>query len=361
MSNKYKPISSFNNNTSRDTILLKHIKPMLSNLLHTSHNTEADIENTLEELRYFIFKNSIMGSSQKYRQKIWKVLLEVYYVSANCYKDLLQNGVSEYHRDIIHDSTMALFNDGADSYKAMLKQMQRVLNSFVWLHADKATLTSTATVFISKLLLRHQPTHWKFTYVKTMSFLVVPFIMILPELDVFFTFTTFIRHCCPLYAQHNLLGAHCGVKLLDVCLKIVDPELSGYLRGKGLTADIFAFKEISTLSVSLQPFSEVLHLWDVMIAFGVHLNILFILAQLVKRRTKILSSTSPIHLIKSPPPLNALSTISLAFQLIDILPNKTYLQLVRHPYDETVAHELGVNVPESEQDEFIGDDTESEG
>lgn len=70
---------------------------------------------------------------------------------------------------------------------------------------------------------------------------------------------------------------------------------------------------------------------------------------------------SPIHLIRSPPPLNALSTISLAFQLIDIFPNKTYLQLVRHPYDETVAHELGVDVPESEQDEFTGDDTETEG
>jgi hypothetical protein len=70
---------------------------------------------------------------------------------------------------------------------------------------------------------------------------------------------------------------------------------------------------------------------------------------------------SPIHLIRSPPPLDALSTISLAFQLIDILPNKTYLQLVRHPYDETVAYELGVDVSESEQDAFTGDDTESEG
>lgn len=56
-------------------------------------------------------------------------------MSANCYKDLLQNGISEYHKEIIHDSTMALLDNGADSYKAMLKQMQRVLNSFVWLHA----------------------------------------------------------------------------------------------------------------------------------------------------------------------------------------------------------------------------------
>jgi hypothetical protein len=31
-------------------------------------------------------------------------------------------------------------------------------------------------------------------------------------------------------------------QLLDVCLKMVDPELSGYLRGKGLQGDIFAFK-----------------------------------------------------------------------------------------------------------------------
>jgi hypothetical protein len=66
-------------------------------------------------------------------------------------------------------------------------------------------------------------------------------------------------------------------------------------------------------------------------------------------------------LIRSPPPLDALSTITLAFQLIDILPNKTHFQLVRHPYDETIAHEMGVDVPESEQDEFTGDDTESEG
>ncbi|KAI9285875.1 rab-GTPase-TBC domain-containing protein [Umbelopsis sp. AD052] len=339
MSKKYSHIPSFNNNNSRDNILLEVKKPTLSNLVHASHNTEAEIKKTLRELRFFIFKNSILGSSQKYRQKVWKLLLEVYYVSANCYKDLLENGVSEYHKDIVHDSTITLFDDGKDSYKATLKQMQRVLNSFVWLHAA----------------------HWKFTYVTTMSFLAVPFITILPELDAFFTFTTFIRHCCPLYAQPNLLGAHCGVKLLDVCLKIVDPELSGYLRGKGLTADIFAFKEISTLSALVQPLSEALHLWDVMIAFGVHLNILFNLAQLVKRRTKILSSTSPIHLIRSPPPLDALSTINLAFQLIDILPSKTYLQLVRHPYDETIAHELGVDVPESEQDEFIGDDTESDG
>lgn len=49
--------------------------------------------------------------------------------------------------------------------------------------------------------------------------------------------------------------------------------------------------EISTFSASTPPLAEVLHLWDVMFAFGFHLNILFVLAQLVRRRTKILSST----------------------------------------------------------------------
>jgi hypothetical protein len=65
-------------------------------------------------------------------------------------------------------------------------------------------------------------------------------------------------------------------------------------------------------------------------------------------------------LIRSPPPLDALSIIGLAIQLIDILPNKVYLQLVRHPYDETIAHELGVDVPESEEDELTGADTDSD-
>jgi hypothetical protein len=64
MSKKYKHISSFNNYSSRDNTLLEFKKPVLSNLIHASHNTEAEIKKTLEELRFFIFKNSIIGSSQ---------------------------------------------------------------------------------------------------------------------------------------------------------------------------------------------------------------------------------------------------------------------------------------------------------
>lgn len=49
--------------------------------------------------------------------------------------------------------------------------------------------------------------------------------------------------------------------------------------------------DIATFSACVPPIAEALHLWDMMVAFGFHLNVLFVLAQLVRRRAKILSST----------------------------------------------------------------------
>jgi hypothetical protein len=78
---------------------------------------------------------------------------------------------------------------------------------------DKPRLSSTETVFKSKLLFRHQPNYWKFSYVPSMTYLVLPFANVMSELDAFFAFTTFVRHCCPLYVQPNSIGARCGAKV----------------------------------------------------------------------------------------------------------------------------------------------------
>jgi len=65
-------------------------------------------------------------------------------------------------------------------------------------------------------------------------------------------------------------------------------------------------------------------------------------------------------LIRSPPPLNVQSIIGTAFRLLDMLPDNLYLHLVRHPYDETIAHELGVDVSEGEHQYFEYEESGSE-
>jgi len=99
-------------------------------------------------------------------------------------------------------------------------------------------------------------------------------------------------------------------QLLDRCLKIVDPELFSYLRMKNLSAEIYAFPcllfsrsspsshvdesqflaAVLTLCACTPPLDQVLMLWDFLLAFGVHLNVLCVIAQLLLMREEVMSS-----------------------------------------------------------------------
>lgn len=168
-----------------------------------------------------------------------------------------------------------------------------------------------------------------FTYVQGMNVLAAPFLYTMPsELEAFFCFAKFIEDSCPLYVQPTLEGVHRGLKvrrplqlhtvthcleqLLDRCLKIVDPELYSYLRSKNLSAELYAFpckypyflhtrglivhiSAVMTLCACTPPLDQVLLLWDFLLAFGVHLNVLCVIAQLLLVRDKVMSSPRFVH------------------------------------------------------------------
>lgn len=152
-----------------------------------------------------------------------------------------------------------------------------------------------------------QRSNLELTYVQGMNVLAAPFLMVLPEMEAFFAFSTFIWKWCPLYVLPTLKGVHCGIKLVDICLRVLDPELFGFLLGKGLTANMYAFPckcyhpqkhslhlltfvAVLTFSACTPPLSELLRLWDIMFAFGFHLNILYIIAQLALIREELMES-----------------------------------------------------------------------
>lgn len=79
-----------------------------------------------------------------------------------------------------------------------------------------------------------------------------------------------------------------------MCLQNIDNLLFVHLRNHGLNAGIYAFPcnqsnfdiGVLTLGVCQPPFEQSLVMWDFFLAYGVHMNIFCIVAQMVNAKTR---------------------------------------------------------------------------
>jgi cell cycle arrest protein BUB2 len=108
---------------------------------------------------------------------------------------------------------------------------------------------------------------------------------------------------------------------------------------------------VLTLCACTPPLNQVLQLWDFLLAFGVHLNVLCVIAQLLLMREEVMKSsrfviiyhfleyghnrtrTSPMRLLRTFPDLEALPVIGIVVTLVRDLPAELYDELVKHPYE----------------------------
>lgn len=186
--------------------------------------------------------------------------------------------------------------------------------------------------------------HQVSTYVQGMNVLMAPLLYSCPsEPMAFQLFSTLCYSLIPTYLDSNLTGVHNGARLLDICLKIIDPKLSKFLSDNLLTAEIYGIPSILTLSSCNKPLDQVCKLWDFMFAYGFHMNILFVVALLVTIRTRILNSESPMNLLtRQLPDFDADEIIKLGVGFVAKIPSDYYNLLVQHltdpnltiPYDE---------------------------
>ena len=140
------------------------------------------------------------------------------------------------------------------------------------------------------------------TYVQGMNVLAAPYLYAArSEAEAYVAFHHLITRELPGYIRGAMDGVHKGLALVDKVLAIVDPKLSLHLLSKGLSAEIYAFPSVLTLCACTPPLPEVLRLWDFLFAYGPHLNILCIVAQLVLIRTKIIDSPRYVGVIFSIP------------------------------------------------------------
>ncbi|KAF8530535.1 bub2 protein [Hysterangium stoloniferum] len=289
--------------------------------LQRSNRTLADIHDGIKRLRRLILVEGIPSDADiTLRPRVWKILLAVNDVSADEFAGYVARGACSVREKIRNDTFRTLATDRGFKERVSEEMLVRLLEAFVWRNHDRQNSP-------------HAP-RLNFTYVQGMNVLAAPFLYTLPsELEAFYCFSRFIETCCPLYVQPTLEGVHRGLKLLDRCLNTVDPELFSHLRSKNLSAEIYAFPSVLTLCACTPPLDQVLQLWDFLLAFGVHLNVLCVIAQLLLIREDVMSSPSPMRLLRTFPALEALPVIGIAVTLVRDLPADLYQELVNHPFE----------------------------
>jgi len=255
----------------------------------------------------------------------WLVLLNAPIVSTDDYLALIHRSASPSYSKIRNDTFRTLATDPLFRRRVSEASLIRLLNAVAWKLFDSQQetlltrspsptqsqssrtlntsnqqgspeLQSSIPTFSRSRAMTESSEHspgppQPTTYVQGMNVLSAPFLYASrSESQAYSLFYTLITRELPAYISPTMHGVHQGLALVDKVLAIVDPKLSLYLVGKGMTAEIYGFASVLTLCACTPPLPEVLRLWDFLFAYGVHLNILCIVAQLVILREEILRS-----------------------------------------------------------------------
>ncbi|KAM7223216.1 mitotic check point protein BUB2 [Rhypophila decipiens] len=347
----------------------------------------GDIDGALESARYKILDQGIKADSDgmsSLRIYIWLILLNAPVLETDSYLALIHRGASPAYSKIRNDTFRTLTTDPLFRRRVSEASLIRLLNAVAWkLHdaredrnkeqqraaihspfssptrsrqslpaytpeqagsrpgtgyssASHATSSPVAKGRARALTLTTEGSEASVTteygtYVQGMNVLAAPFLYAArSEAEAFVAFHQLLTRELPGYIRGAMDGVHKGLALVDKVLAIVDPKLSLHLLSKGLTAEIYAFPSVLTLCACTPPLPEVLRLWDFLFAYGPHLNILCIVAQLVLIRTKIMDSPSPNKLLRSFPPLQADQIKQGTLALVRKIPDDVYADIVRH-------------------------------
>lgn len=328
---------------------------------------DDDVGAALAAMRFKVLDHGIksdadgMSSSRIY---IWLILLDASVLTTDEYLKLVHRGPSPAYSKIRNDTFRTLTTDPLFRRRVSEASLIRLLNAIAWMlhdakeerrpsssrqslpasnsaspsRGDVSQVIASSPVAKSRaraLTLTTEGseanTSEPGTYVQGMNVLAAPFLYAArSEAEAFVAFHQLLTKECPGYIRGAMDGVHRGLVLVDKVLGIVDTKLSLYLTSKGLSAEIYAFPSVLTLCACTPPLPEVLRLWDFLFAYGPHLNILCIVAQLIMMRNELLGSSSPNKLLRSFPTLHADQIKAHALAIIKMIPDDVYEEIIRH-------------------------------
>ncbi|KAG5664241.1 hypothetical protein KAF25_006826 [Fusarium avenaceum] len=334
--------------------------------------TDGDFLGALESARWKVIDEGVKSAEDgmsTLRIYVWLVLLDAPILSTDDYLALIHRGASPAYSKIRNDTFRTLTTDPLFRRRVSEASLIRLLNAIAWkLHdsreeqrqsrptSSRASLPGNGSISgrshsntsMSSPNARNRAraltlttegsesgagatTLEPGTYVQGMNVLAAPFLYAArSEAEAFVAFFSLLTRECPGYIRGAMDGVHRGLALVDKVLAIVDPKLSMYLTAKGLSAEIYAFPSVLTLCACTPPLPEVLRLWDFLFAYGPHLNIVCIVAQLTIMRSQILQSPSPNKVLRSFPQLNADLVKTVTIGIIKKIPDDVYAEIVSH-------------------------------
>lgn len=254
-----------------------------------------------------------MNARCSLRGLVWKALLGLGRVDVNEYARLVNEGPSADDSRVREDARRTFSKNDDFVARVPNDKMIRLLNAYVRACGNTRGI-----------------------YAQSMSLLAAPFLYVMPEPDAFHCFRVLLQQKVPLYVK-RYAGAREGCSLLDRCLAATDPKLHALFAQYGLYPEVYAFPSISSLGACVPPMSDTVRLWDIQLAFGVHMHILFTLARLLLASTSILSaaesnSAAPLSTreLEQGLGVDAETVLARAVPLTTQLDKDLYAQLVRH-------------------------------
>lgn len=200
------------------------------------------------------------------RGLVWKALLGLGRVDENEYPDLVAQGPSADDSRVREDARRTFSKNDDFVARVPKDKLIRLLNAYV-----RACGNSRGV------------------YAQSMSLLAAPFLYVMPEPDAFHCFRVLLTQKVPLYVK-GYAGATQGCRLLDRCLAATDPALYELFAKHKLNSEVYAFPSVSSLGACVPPMADTVRLWDVQLAFGVHMHILFTLTRLLLASDAILKA-----------------------------------------------------------------------
>jgi cell cycle arrest protein BUB2 len=249
----------------------------------------GNIQASLASLRHSVLTARVEAGKDGMsdcRIYLWLVLLNIPPFLTDSYLKLVHRGRSPAYDKIKNDTFRTLATDTLFKRRVTDASITRVLNACAWslhdTHLQSPSPDDSAP------------------YVQGMNVLCAPFLYASrSEAEAFALFHTFVTRECPGYIRGAMEGVHAGVALVDKCLAIINPTLSTFLLSKNLPAKIYAFSSVLTFCACTPPLPEVLHLWDFLFAYGPHLNILAIVAQLLLLKDALIASPRFVYAYNS--------------------------------------------------------------
>ncbi|MCJ1243000.1 hypothetical protein MMC30_000196 [Trapelia coarctata] len=335
---------------------------------------KGDVNGGLALLRRIILLDGLVADSDgmsQLRIYIWLILLNCAPLPTDAYLALIHRGPSPAYAKIRNDTFRTLATDPLFKRRVSEASLIRLLNALAWtLHdaqntpqqtplppspeqpskTNPAAITIPTTTSATGSPSKHIPTPPLPTtapppptttatttsalsiYLQGLNVLSAPFLYAArSEIQAYTLLTTLLTTHLPSYITPSLSGVHRGLALVDTCLAIIDPKLSAHLLSHQLSASIYAFPSVLTLCACTPPLPEVLYLWDFLFAYGVHLNILAIVAQLVIVREELLATERPGGFLgRGFPALQGRRVVGLAVSFVPKVGEAVWREVVEH-------------------------------